>query len=111
MIESIPDPLADAGVRKEVYDKAEQMAEKKEAVSMADLGQWLLSRLFDLGKWALARGFHLGWTLCENRCERQWRRTGAFQEVERLEEELKPLADVRQVAELLRREKEELSRL
>lgn len=110
MIESIPDPLQDAGMKKEVFDHARGMAAKKEPVSMAYVGEWLLARLNDMGKWALAEGFRAGWLLCEKNCEQQWRRTGAFQEVQRIEEELKRLANVRQVGELLRKEKEALMR-
>lgn len=64
MIETIPNPLDDKGIQKEIEEKVSAMMEyKKGCFNISDFTRNLLMLA---AKWGISYGFRLGWRVYEN---------------------------------------------
>ena len=68
MIETIPNPLDDKGILKEIDDRvAEIMETKGSCFKIADFMPHLVKQA---ARWGISYGFRLGWRIHENRVTR-----------------------------------------
>lgn len=64
MIETIPNPLADKGVQKDIQDKVSELMARPTYKNVVDTMQAAIQKA---AEWGISEGFRMGWRIHENR--------------------------------------------
>lgn len=67
MIEMIPNPLTDKGVRQDINDKVKEIMESPLRIGGLEVA--IRNALTRAAKWGYSEGFRMGWKIRENRIQ------------------------------------------
>lgn len=69
MIETIPNPLSDKGIQRDIKEKIEEVRNRRPSYGCT-LDENLNSMLDSLARWAYQEGFRVGWRVHETRTKK-----------------------------------------
>lgn len=67
MIETIPNPLCDKGVQKDIADKVADLMSRNAAGNYRNITQQIENLIHTAASWGMSEGFRMGWRICEMR--------------------------------------------
>lgn len=70
MIESIPNPLADKGVKRDIDEKVSEILNRRVGIYDGGIAGYIRKLVKDAAEWGMAEGFRMWWRVCESRMKK-----------------------------------------